>query len=372
MKKSLKPIFCLIFALILSSSVFVLTASAAGAAFTLRSSVASVPRDGTVVVTIRCSITEADGIAWIDSLVLNYDSSVYEVVDTGINNRIFRALESTDKVTYHYNYGQSPDEEVLQKGSFEIPVTFRTKSTAQVKETKFSLSNYKLYKNVDDSLPIAVTAAADATVNVNEAKSNNSLLNELSIRDYDIAPAFLKGIFDYTVNVPLDTKSVSVQYKTDDSKATAQVIGDKNLPNNTNTVTVIVTAQDGSSSKYTISVRKTEDTDISTPETTNGENEIEETIEEKIERLETENKRLGTQLLIGTIIPSFLFIVLLIYVLVDKFGHKIFKGEEKNDKTDNAINKQPAGETSDNTAEQKDELVENNQNSTSYFDDLNK
>ena len=115
-------------------------------------------------------------------------------------------------------------------------------------------------------------------------KSSNANLSNLGIRPNDFS-GFRQGTTTYNVTVPNDVESVEVYATKADSKATVTGTGTKTLQEGANTLTVTVTAEDGTKKTYTINVTRetaieNEDENV-TDENTTDENMIsEETTQE--------------------------------------------------------------------------------------------
>ncbi len=89
-----------------------------------------------------------------------------------------------------------------------------------------------------------------------QKKSTDSTLSALSVKEGPITPAFKKDVKEYALTIPYETKQVNVTATPNDSKATVGIEGNKDLKEGENTVTVKVTAEDGSSSNYIIKVTR--------------------------------------------------------------------------------------------------------------------
>lgn len=87
-------------------------------------------------------------------------------------------------------------------------------------------------------------------------KSKDSTLSALSVKEGAITPEFNKDVKEYALTIPYETSAVNVTAAPTDSKATVAVEGNKDLKEGENTVTVKVTAEDGSTSNYTIKVTR--------------------------------------------------------------------------------------------------------------------
>lgn len=89
------------------------------------------------------------------------------------------------------------------------------------------------------------------------AKSSDSSLSRLGISPGTLTPAFSSGTFNYTASVDESVTRVSIPATPNHSKAViASVTGAKNLAPGSNTVRIVVEAENGSTSTYTITVNR--------------------------------------------------------------------------------------------------------------------
>ena len=93
-------------------------------------------------------------------------------------------------------------------------------------------------------------------------KSSNANLSNLGIKPNDFS-GFKAGVTSYNVTVPEDVETVDVYATAQDSKATVSGTGKKKLETGKNTVTVTVTAEDGTEKNYTININRGEKTEKS-------------------------------------------------------------------------------------------------------------
>lgn len=87
-------------------------------------------------------------------------------------------------------------------------------------------------------------------------KSKDSTLSGLTVKEGAITPEFKKDVKEYSLTIPYEASEINVTATPTDSKATVAVEGNKKLKEGENTVTVKVTAEDGSSSNYVIKVTR--------------------------------------------------------------------------------------------------------------------
>lgn len=99
-----------------------------------------------------------------------------------------------------------------------------------------------------------------------ETKSSNSKLQALKVYPGTLSPAFSAGTGRYTVKVGQDVTDVTISATAQDSKARISVSGGKNLSEGSNTARVVVTAEDGSSRSYVITIIRGEEPENKEPE----------------------------------------------------------------------------------------------------------
>lgn len=86
-------------------------------------------------------------------------------------------------------------------------------------------------------------------------KLSNANLSNLGIKPNDFS-GFKPTITTYNVTVSEEVEEINVYATAQDSKATVSGTGKKQLENGKNTVSVVVTAEDGTSKTYTININK--------------------------------------------------------------------------------------------------------------------
>lgn len=96
----------------------------------------------------------------------------------------------------------------------------------------------------------------NTTTPTEKEKSKDSTLSALTVKEGTFTPEFKKDVKEYALTIPYETSEVNVTATPTDSKATVAVEGNKDLKEGENTVTVKVTAEDGSTSNYVIKVTR--------------------------------------------------------------------------------------------------------------------
>ena len=97
-----------------------------------------------------------------------------------------------------------------------------------------------------------VTVKTQKEIEASYSKDNN--LKSLSIEGYEITPAFSKDVTEYSVEVPDDVLSIKVSARVSDGTASLRGTGTIDVSEGSNKVDVVVTAQNGATKTYSITV----------------------------------------------------------------------------------------------------------------------
>lgn len=93
--------------------------------------------------------------------------------------------------------------------------------------------------------------------NVNYNKSNNSNLKNIILTNNNFN--FIKDITEYDINVLYDIDNLDIEAIPEDDKAKVEITGNKNLKVGLNKISILVTAEDGTTKEYIINVTRKED-----------------------------------------------------------------------------------------------------------------
>lgn len=111
----------------------------------------------------------------------------------------------------------------------------------------------------DDSEPApAPTPSGDGSSTGNNpgvSLSSNSALSSLTVSAGTLTPAFDPAITEYTLSLPSQSDRLTITANPSDSRATVQGDGDISLQDGETSLSVVVTAEDGSAKTYTITVQ---------------------------------------------------------------------------------------------------------------------
>ncbi|MDR6883695.1 cadherin-like beta sandwich domain-containing protein [Bacillus sp. 3255] len=187
-------------------------------------------------------------------------TSMSEIDFTGKQTSSSNASLTDLKVNGTTVSGFAPD-----KLSYAMSVPYST-TTATVTYTAAS-SSAIVAVTVGDSLvvgdnPITVTVTAqDGTTSVytitvaRPAQASDATLSDLKVNGNTV-PNFAPGKFDYAASVPANTTTAAVTYTASSPNAQVNVEGDGEFNGDNKTITVTVTAQDGTKKDYRIVISK--------------------------------------------------------------------------------------------------------------------
>lgn len=144
------------------------------------------------------------------------------------------------------------DKENMGSGNLSFSMTFKA-----LKVGKTTIDNYEnsIVDSNGDFLDVT-PGWSTVTINAPYTASGNNNLSSLSISPGTLSPGFSAGTTSYSASVSNATTSVAVSAKAADGKAKVAVWGNTGLDVGNNTVTVQVTAENGSKKTYTITVNR--------------------------------------------------------------------------------------------------------------------
>ena len=99
-------------------------------------------------------------------------------------------------------------------------------------------------------------------------KSSNNDLKSLKIEQYELVPEFDPDVTEYSMKIGENSDALIVDAEAEDEKAEVKITGNDELLTGENVIEIVVTAEDGSTKKYTINVTKGEELKTSLSELT--------------------------------------------------------------------------------------------------------
>ena len=183
---------------------------------------------------------------------LSYDSS--QVTLTGINCNIAGwKLEQNGNTLIVYDDAMSNP---INGNVQVLTMTFKVSDSVAIgANINISVNNLV----ATDGSAESNLGTATYKVTVARPLSTNANLSSLSVAGYALSPAFSSGTVNYDIGeVPFSVTSLNLDYKTEDTNATVWVSGN-NLVVGSNTVNVVVTAENGGTKTYNIKVNRQQD-----------------------------------------------------------------------------------------------------------------
>ncbi len=264
----LKRILCIIITaaigLTVALSLGAVPVSAATTAASITTSSSSV--EGTemeLTVTVKYSVTGAN-IGAIDA-TLDYNSSVftYDSSETGSASGLGVRGDGGKVTLSYYN----------ANGGASVTATMKFMSKA-VGKSDFKLTTISFVDTEAKALPIPSDKTASVSV-VERQKSSNANLKSVSIGvgdksgkalKYTLLPGFSASTTTYTLKVPYETDTVTINGTVADSKAKCATSGDYKITGDKGQKKVTVTAENGTVKVYIFNiVREAKTTSSTTP-----------------------------------------------------------------------------------------------------------
>lgn len=245
MRKNISSALAGFLAALLLWCLLPVTAEAAGASF---SGSGSVRAGDSVTVTFSVSGSNIEGI----TAELHYDSSALTLTGTRQLIGDSWSVEMNGGKLMIYDIHQ---ENPINGSSAVLAVTFQVKSGVAA-GTKVSATITDIVAsdgNSDQNLNDASWSASVAS-----PPSGNANLSGLSCGSYALSPSFSAGTTEYSVTVPYDVSRLPLDYSAADGGANVSVSGNQ-LSVGVNTVVLTVTAANGATRRYTISVTRQPD-----------------------------------------------------------------------------------------------------------------
>lgn len=215
-------------------------------------------------VTVTLSITSgygAQGVLKKSSGVLGGSSDEYFTIGAGVGDVQRFSYKATSVGSCTFSIQEPLDDTTdVDGGTPSIGVGSATVTVTSASSNNDSNSNKDNKDNSGSNTGNDSNANKD-NENKEEKKSSNASLGSLVISAGTLSPKFSAATKDYTATVDYSCSSLAVTANPADSKASVtSVTGNDSLEVGENTVSVVVTAEDGSTSTYNIVVtRRSED-----------------------------------------------------------------------------------------------------------------
>ena len=165
---------------------------------------------------------------------------------------------------------KSTNQTVYATGDINLRSSWSTSSSATrvSKDTEMTLTGtssekingYIWYRvSYNGQTKYVASSLVTTTKPEDEDEKTNANLKSLEVEGFSISPSFSASTLEYTMQVEMDTEKLKVNAQAESEKATVKIEGNETIVEGENIVKVIVTAEDGTTTKpYTIKVTKQE------------------------------------------------------------------------------------------------------------------
>lgn len=210
---------------------------------------------GTVgsTVTVSGTVSTSEKFA-AATIFLSYDQAALKYVSGGNSGgsgsvKIF--VDAVDnplvKTTFSIKF------QILKQGSSKINFeSIQVVADSDMQDMAITKSGGTITGKAPTSKPS--NGGGTTTVTPEPNKDGNNKLSSLQVYPGTLSPAFSADTTAYTVTVPSDTTAVTITAAAKSSKATVNVSGGKDLKLGPNEARVIVTAENGTSVAYNITI----------------------------------------------------------------------------------------------------------------------
>ena len=151
-------------------------------------------------------------------------------------------------------------DKTIEKYSVEVENDVKELTVIGLKDSQTSV----VAGNGKYTLPVGTTTITLTVTNGNDARSyvidvtrvgsDNTYLEYLTVAEGIMSPVFDKETEEYTIYIPDDKTSVTLDYKPEDESSTVEVIGNENMTLEENSVIVRVTSTSGKVRDYNLKV----------------------------------------------------------------------------------------------------------------------
>lgn len=251
MKKKIKYLLFIIIC-----NFFMINVHAASATISAIPSAKKVQVGQTFTVTVSVSSSKALG-SW--QFNVGYDSSVFQYIDSnmesGLSSVGFVSNGNTKTKTYKLTF------KAKKEGTGTVSVN--NAEVYSFDEETLSTSRAVASITVENPAPVVKSnttsnkvsnSTSNKTSNQKDDRSADNYLSSLSVEGYDLSPKFNKNETSYSLSVPNNVTSVSINGKTNDTKASVTGLGKINVKEGTNKVYITVTAENGNKKTYVVKV----------------------------------------------------------------------------------------------------------------------
>lgn len=208
-------------------------------------------------ITITFNFTTDKAIGSVDSQGnIKYDSSILECTS-------YPSGTSAKSGSINISWYNAENKTTTKSFAFKFKVKKAGTASITVSSVEIASADASIVDNVSASYKITAIDKSQLPKDAN--------LKAIKLSAGTLSPAFSASTTSYSVKVPYSTTKVVVTPTLSDSKAKWSISGSSSLKVGTNTRVITVTAQNGSTKKYTIKITREPDPSASSSESTSSE-----------------------------------------------------------------------------------------------------
>lgn len=244
----MKRIFSMALALMLCLCLFAVPVHAAGAGARLTGP-GTVRAGDTITLTFTLSGSGLYGV----SGTLSYNASQLELVQTRqqIGSGWIVEFSGSNFVAYDNNLASPVNgEAALFTVTFKVKSSVATGTPISVAYTGVTASDGNADSNIGYVSYSAVIAAP---------RSDNNDLKSLTVSNATITPSFSANVTAYSAEVPFEVSKLNISAQASDSNAKVSIYSPELIPGGTTSATITVTAENGNTKTYVITVKRAQD-----------------------------------------------------------------------------------------------------------------
>lgn len=129
-----------------------------------------------------------------------------------------------------------------------------TFSTVDVSTTEGDGEAYSNSRSITINVVTKKSSGGGSSVDINKTYSKDNNLKLLDVEGYDITPEFNKDTLEYKLDLDSDVTKINITATPSDENANVKGAGEVNLSEGINTISIVVTAENGNEKTYKLIV----------------------------------------------------------------------------------------------------------------------
>ena len=217
-------------------------------------------KPGTYTVNLTGDVTDADGTS--ADISKSVTVTVKEKVETPKEEEPKKPVEPTFTDKNETVYVTNTSVNVRASYSSSSKLLGSLKKGESVTRTGISTNGWSKVSYNGSTAYIISTALSTTEPQKEEEKSSNKALKELTVENYTLTPEFNPQTTKYSVDLTSGEEKLTIKAIPEDEKANVDITGNENFKVGNNIVKITVTAEDGTTRIYSITVSKSNEDSV--------------------------------------------------------------------------------------------------------------